>query len=158
MDSSTETPSAGFGFSSGAGAAAARTANTSHCDMADLLRRWIGENRAGTSAAPESYALRPRREAPTPRLVAPRLHSISQRRPDGPRRELLLADAVDLALGLLAARNRQNLLEDPPADFLHRRPAQNHAGVDVHVVDHVFVHRRVGRHLDRRGRLAAEHR
>src|SRR5947208_2227500 len=86
MDSSTETPSAGFGFSSGAGAAAARTANTSHCDMADPLRRCIGENRAGTTAAPESYARRPRREAPARRLVAPRLHWASVAAP--PRHRL----------------------------------------------------------------------
>ena len=35
-------------------------------------------------------------------------------------------------------------------------PVENHAGVDVHVVDHVVVHRRVGGHLDRRRRFAAE--
>src|SRR5215216_4587869 len=63
----------------------------------------------------------------------------SQGRPDAPRRELLLADAAQLALGLLAARHRQHLLEDPPAHLLHRRARQDHARVDVHVVGHVLV-------------------
>ena len=42
------------------------------------------------------------------------------------------------------------------ADLLDRRAVEDHAGVDVHVVDHVLVQRRVGGDLDRRRRLAAE--
>ena len=58
-------------------------------------------------------------------------------RPNAPRGEFLLADAVDLALGLLAAGYRQDLLENLLADVVDRRPFQHVAGVDVHVVDHV---------------------
>ena len=37
-----------------------------------------------------------------------------------------------------------------------RRAVQDHAGVDVHVVDHPFVHRRVRGHFDRGRRLASK--
>src|SRR5262249_35503049 len=81
-----------------------------------------------------------------------------QRRPDAPRRELLLADAVQLALRLLPRCHRENLLEDLFTHDLNRRALQNDAGVYVHVGFHMRVHRRVGGDLDRRGGFAAEHR
>src|SRR6478672_10050849 len=84
------------------------------------------------------------------------LRMCSQCRADGPRGELLLADAGDLALGLLAACDCQDLLEDLVAHRFHRHAFEYLPGVDVHVPDHVVVKRCVGRHLDPRGRLAAE--
>src|SRR5438105_1886391 len=72
----------------------------------------------------------------------------SQRRPDRPRGEFFLADAVDLTLRLLAAGDRQNLFEYLPADNFHRRAFENDAGIDVHVVEHVMIKRRIGGDLD----------
>ena len=50
------------------------------------------------------------------------------------------------------------LFEDQSADSFHRCSLQYYAGVDVHVIDHVLVHRRIGGHLDRWRWFAAEHR
>src|SRR5262245_50999205 len=81
----------------------------------------------------------------------------SQRRPDAPRGELLLAHSVQLALRLFPARYRQDFLKDLPADLLDGDALQHLARVDIHVAEHVVVERGVRRHLDRRGRLAPEH-
>src|SRR2546425_12667548 len=100
----------------------------------------------------------PREGAPGPRarrLVArPRSHHGA----DDPGRELLLADAGELALAPLAGGHREDLLEDLPPDDRERRAFEDHAAVDVHVVFHVAVHERVRRELDGRHRLAAEDR
>src|SRR5439155_4241371 len=80
-----------------------------------------------------------------------------ERRTNAPRRKLLFPNAAHLSLGLLAAGDSENLLENLAAHGLDGRALQDNAGVDVHVVDHVLVHGRVGCHLDRRRRLAAEH-
>src|SRR5262249_38932281 len=50
----------------------------------------------------------------------------------------------------------QDLLENLPAHDVHRRAFEDNAGVDVHVVDHVLVHGRVGGDLDAGSGLAAE--
>src|ERR1019366_6923742 len=73
-----------------------------------------------------------------------------QRRPDRPRGELLLADAVDLALGFLAGGHRQDFLKNLLADGFHGDAFQDHAGINVHVVEHVVIERRVGGDLDGR--------
>src|SRR6266446_732494 len=100
----------------------------------------------------------PREGAPGPRarrLVArPRSHHGA----DDPGRELLLADAGELALAPLAGGHREDLLEDLPPDDRERRAFEDHAAVDVHVVFHVAVHEGVRRELDGRHRLAAEDR
>ena len=49
-----------------------------------------------------------------------------------------------------AAGHVEDQLEEPAADALDRLAFQDRAGVEVHVVDHLLVHRRVGRHLDAR--------
>ena len=77
-----------------------------------------------------------------------------QRRPDAPRGELLLAHAVLLAARLLAARHGEDLLEDTLAHRLDRRARQDHARIDVHVLAHVVVQRRVRRDLEQRRVLA----
>src|SRR5262249_8701960 len=68
------------------------------------------------------------------------------------------ADARELALRALARRHRDHLFEDLTADRRDRRALEDDAAVDVHVVDHVAIHQRVGRELDRGHGLAAEHR
>src|SRR5262249_23367607 len=89
---------------------------------------------------------------------AGRLAPASQNPADDPGPELLLADAGPLALGLLPGGDRDDLLEDLAADDGKRRPLQDDAAVDVHVLFHVTVHERVGGQLDGGHRLAAEHR
>ena len=75
---------------------------------------------------------------------------------DGPRREFFVADPLSFAFCLLATRYRDDLFEDLFADFFDSRPVQDSASVDIHVVDHVVVHRRVCGNLDARHRFAAE--
>src|SRR5437588_293839 len=60
-----------------------------------------------------------------------------------PGRELLVAEALQLALGLLSPRDLDQFLEDLAADVLDRDAVQNYARVDVHVLDHSLVERRV---------------
>src|SRR5258708_13920472 len=80
-------------------------------------------------------------------------------RADLPGLELVLAEAELLALGLLAASHVQDQLEDALAAFGHAlRAVDDGAAIDVHVVGHALVERRVGRELDRGRRLAAEDR
>src|SRR5687768_724424 len=80
------------------------------------------------------------------------LYHTSKRRAEWPRREFFVADAALLGLGLLARRDGDDLFEDALADLLERLGAvQNRAGVDVHVVGHVFVQRRVRRDFDAGG-------
>src|SRR2546425_9019520 len=68
----------------------------------------------------------PREGAPGPRarrLVArPRSHHGA----DDPGRELLLADAGELALAPLAGGHREDLLEDLPPDDRERRAFEDH--------------------------------
>src|SRR6516164_5630432 len=90
--------------------------------------------------------------------AAKRCASGLQGGPNRPRRELLLAHPIQLTLRLLPTRDRDDFLENLPAHVRYRNAVEDHPSVDVHVALHVFVHRRVGRHLDRRRRLAAEHR
>ena len=82
--------------------------------------------------------------------------AILELRPHGPRHEFFVAEAVEFALGFLAAGDGEDLLEDLAADVVDAAAGEDFAGVDVHVVDHPLVHRRVGGDLDRRHRLAAE--
>ena len=58
----------------------------------------------------------------------------SEHGPKHPGVELLLADARQLALGLLARGDSKDPLEDLGADLLQARAAQNAAGVHVHVL------------------------
>src|SRR5580700_10217878 len=81
----------------------------------------------------------------------------SQRRTDLPGSEFLFTHAAQFALRLFAACDGQNLFEDLVADLLHGRAVQDGAGVDVHVVGHVVVERRIGGHFDRWGWFAAEY-
>src|SRR5262245_15044360 len=89
-----------------------------------------------------------RRRAPWPAL---------HHRADDPGRELLLADARELALRALARSHRDDLFEDLTTDRRDRRALEDDTAVDVHVVDHVAVHQRVGREVDRGHRVGAEH-
>src|SRR5262245_44430499 len=76
-----------------------------------------------------------------------------------PGRELLVAEAELLALGLLAARRGKDEVEDPLADLLHRRSAVGDgAAIDIHSVGHALIERGIGRELEARCRLAAEDR
>src|ERR1051326_2397541 len=78
-------------------------------------------------------------------------------RPDDPGREFFFADAGELALAPLAGGDRDDLLEDLPADLGQRSALEDHPAVDVHVLRHVPVHEAVGGELDRGHGLAAEH-
>src|SRR3984893_18730900 len=78
--------------------------------------------------------------------------------PDDPRSEFLFADAGELALAALAGGARDDLLEDLPADVGQRGALADHPPAEFHVLRHVPVHEAVGGELDRRHRLAAEHR
>src|SRR5688500_6487756 len=55
-------------------------------------------------------------------------------RADDPGRELFVADAAPLALGLLAGGHCHDLVEDLAADDGQRRALQDDAAVDVHVL------------------------
>src|SRR5579864_6854447 len=88
--------------------------------------------------------------SPGPRLS-------SKGRPDVPRGELLLADALRLALGVLAAGDFKDQLKDALAHTRDWLAFEDRARVQDHVVDHALVHRSVRGHLDARGRLQAEH-
>src|SRR5882672_11722602 len=80
------------------------------------------------------------------------------RGPKHPRRKLGAAEIKTLALGRLARCGLQHQLKDALAALLHGLLAvEDGAAIDVHVVFHPGVHRRVGRKLDRRRGLAAEH-
>src|SRR5262249_51851335 len=82
----------------------------------------------------------------------------SHRRAQYPGRELSAAEGKALALGRLAGSGFQHQVEDALAAFLHALLAvEDGAAIDVHVVFHPLVHRRVGGELDGRRRLAAEH-
>src|SRR5579872_5961262 len=63
----------------------------------------------------------------------------SKHGPQHPRRELLLADAGELALRLFARGDGHHLLEYLPADVGDADAVQHHAAVDVHVVFHALV-------------------
>src|SRR6266404_5469547 len=65
-----------------------------------------------------------------------------------PRREFLLAHPIQLTLGLFAAGHGQNLFENLLAHLFDGRPFQNHARVDVHVINHVVVQGRIRGDLD----------
>src|SRR5262249_43156260 len=69
--------------------------------------------------------------------------------------KLLVADALDFAFGLFAAGDGDNLLENLRTDALDRRAVEDLAGIDVHVVGHPLVQRRVRGDFDRRSRFAA---
>ena len=82
-------------------------------------------------------------------------NGLSQRRPDLPGDEFFVAEAVQFAFGFFAAGDCEDLFEDFAADLFDAAAGEDFAGVDVHVVDHPLVHRRVGGDLDRRAGLAA---
>src|SRR5690606_28491960 len=77
-----------------------------------------------------------------------------QHRTRVPRRELLLADPLELALRLLPARDADDLLEDLLADLIDRRSVDDAACVDVHVVSQTSIKLAVRRDLETRGWLA----
>src|SRR5438105_1889871 len=82
----------------------------------------------------------------------------SHRSPKHPGRKLGAAEIETLALGRLAGCRFQHQLENALAALLHGFLAfEDGAAIDVHVVFHALVHRRVGGELDRGGGLAAEH-
>src|SRR4051794_39899162 len=88
------------------------------------------------------------------RRATTRLH----RRAQHPWRELGAAEIKTLALGRLARRGLEDELENALAALLDALLAfENGAAIDVHVLFHAPVHRRVGGELDRGRRLAAEH-
>ena len=72
-----------------------------------------------------------------------------------PGNEFLVANAVLFTLRLLAARDRQDLLEDFVSHGFDRCTAQDLACVDIHVILHSLKHWGVCRDLDRGYRLAA---
>src|ERR1700728_3501783 len=80
------------------------------------------------------------------------------RSPKYPGREFGAAEIEAFALGRLTGSGFQHQVENPLAALLHALLAvEDGAAIDVHVVFHALVHRRVGRKLDRGRRLAAEH-
>src|ERR1700738_2274459 len=82
----------------------------------------------------------------------------SHRGAEHPRRKFRAAEIKTFALGRLARGHLQHQIEDALAAFLYGLvPVENGAAVDVHVIFHAPEHRRVGRELDRRRRLAPEH-
>src|SRR3954471_5764442 len=82
----------------------------------------------------------------------------SDGRANGPRRKLGRTGIVLLALGPLARGHLEDALEDTLSGPLHRLMAiHDGAAVDVHVLLHALEKGRVGRDLDGRRRLPAEH-
>src|SRR5271154_6423762 len=80
------------------------------------------------------------------------------RRAEHPGREFGAAKVKTLALGGLAGGGLEHQVENPLAALLHRfLTVEDGAAIDVHVVFHALVHRRVGRKLDRWRGLAAEY-
>src|SRR6202035_4428980 len=78
--------------------------------------------------------------------------------PEHPGREFGAAKVKTLALGRLAGGGLEHQVENPLAALLHGLlSVEDGAAIDVHVVFHALVHRRVGRKLDRGRRLAAEY-
>src|SRR3972149_8646596 len=113
-------------------------------------RRW----RLASCLAFRASSLRRR----SPRYIAGRGAIIvsSHHGTDDPRRELLFPHSAQLALRALARRHRDHFLEDLPPHGLDRRPLEDHAAVDVHVLLHVPVHDGVRRKLNGGHGLAAE--
>jgi hypothetical protein len=84
--------------------------------------------------------------------------SSAHRSPKHPRRELRTAEIKRLALGRLARGHLQHQIEDARSALLHGLVAiKNGAAIDVRVVFHAPIHRRVGREFDRGRGLAVEH-
>src|ERR1700735_5182638 len=82
----------------------------------------------------------------------------SHRRAQHPWRKLSPAEVKALALGRLAGGGFQHEVENALAALLHGFLAvEDGAAVDVHVVFHAPVHRRIGRELDRGRGLAAKY-
>src|ERR1700692_4147523 len=91
-------------------------------------------------------------------LFATPYSPLSHRRPKHPRREFRAAEVETLAFGWLSGGGLEHEIKDALAALLHGFLAvEDGAAIDVHVVFHALVHRRVGRKLDRRRGLAAEH-
>src|SRR5919202_4446732 len=84
------------------------------------------------------------------------LPDVLQGRTDDPGVELFLADAVPLALALLARGHGQHLLKDLGAHLVERRAVEHAPRVDVHVILHLLVERAVGGPLDAGRGLAPE--
>src|SRR5438046_2103408 len=78
-------------------------------------------------------------------------------RPQNPRREFFFPNALCLALALLAAGDRDDLLEYLLPNLLRAHPIKDNPSIDVHVAHKIVVHRRVGGDLDRGSWLEAEH-
>ena len=99
---------------------------------------------------------------PTGEFVAPddgTRRQRSHRRAEHPRREFRRAEVERFAFGRLAGGHAQDEVEDPLAALLNGLVAvEDRAAIDVHVVLDMAEHRGVGRQLDRRRGLAAEHR
>lgn len=73
-----------------------------------------------------------------------------------PGAEFQSADAVCLAAWLATRCDVQDGLEDLPSDVFHAgAPIGDDAAVDVHIIGHALVHRRIGGQLDARHGLAA---
>src|SRR5579863_1577616 len=80
------------------------------------------------------------------------------RRAQYPRREFGAAEVEAFALGRLPRSGLEHEIENALTALLHGLLAiQDGAAIDVHIVFHPLVHRRVGRKLDRGRGLAAEH-
>src|SRR5262245_25663109 len=118
--------------------------------------RWRAAPRAASPRPGSPRGSSARRRSGEPGARAPR--PPSHHRADDPGRELFLAHARQLALRALARRDRDHLFEVLTADRRDRRALEDDAAVDVHVLGHMPVHQRIGRELDRRHGLAAEHR
>src|SRR5262249_13190577 len=73
-----------------------------------------------------------------------------------PRHKLVVPVPELFAFGFLAAGDRNYFVKNLAADALDAAAGQDFAGVDVHIVDHPLVHRRVAGHFDRRARLQAK--
>src|SRR5450631_3367373 len=82
----------------------------------------------------------------------------SHRRAEYPWREFGAAEIKALALGRLARGGLEDQVENALAARLHRFLAvEDGAAIDVHVLFHAPIHRRIGRKFDGWRGLAAEH-
>src|SRR6187551_684998 len=103
-----------------------------------------------------------RRAAPTynaPRRILVAGGRQSHRRADLPGLELVVADPQRFGLGLLSRGCLHNQFKNLAAALLDRLLAvDDRAAIDVHVVGHPAIESCVGGELERRRRLAAEHR
>src|SRR5947208_15193394 len=76
-----------------------------------------------------------------------------QHRTESPRGEFLVAEALGFTFGFLARSNLDKLLENHPPHVLDGYAGEDYARVEVHVLFHSLVERRIGGDLENRSGL-----